>query len=75
MVTKEKTGNCSHQSKIKAFLLNWAELSLWAYPKSCVCALMLVILLPFERGFTGPYFTRGAHDGNMVIGGRVPSPV
>ena len=39
------------------------------------CALMQVLLLPVGRGFMGQCLDIGAHDQDLVIGGRVPDSV
>ena len=38
-----------------------------------VCALMQVLLLPAGRGIVGIRLTSGTHEGDVTIGGRVPS--
>ena len=68
MGPEEKTGNCPHQSKIKAFFVtsnrwhkkkpNMPNLACGHVPNPvCVWALMQVLLLPVGRGIAGPCFT------------------
>ena len=62
-----KTGNCPHQSNIKAFFQNRDRMTLQKKKKACgrvlsavcvrVCALMRFYCFRLGRGIAGPCFT------------------